>query len=87
MIRIQYKASVMVAAGWRSVTIEALAHRVGSRMARVASVEAIDGEAPTGYLSRTGAARQTFNAAGIARREINKSKRLSACSIIQEETV
>ena len=84
MIRIQYKASVMVAAGWRSVTIEALAHRVGIRMARVASVEAIDGQAPIGYLSRTGAARQTFNAAGIARREINKSKRISACSIIQE---
>lgn len=87
MIRIQYKASVMVAAGWRSVTIEALAHRVGLRMAKVASVEAIDGEAPTGYLSRTGANRQKYNAAGIARREVNKNKVLSSCSIIQEETI
>ena len=87
MIRIQYKSSVMVAAGWRSVTIEALAHRVGSRMAKVASVEAIDGEAPTGYLSRTGAARQKYNASGIARREINKNKVLSSCSIIQEEVM
>jgi hypothetical protein len=50
-------------------------------MARVIKVIAIDGETPDGYTSRTGAKRQTYNAAGVAKREIGAKKRLSACAI------
>lgn len=79
---IEYNASVMVAAGWRSVTIKAEAEKTSEKMAKVVKVLTIDGEAPNGYTSRTGAKRQTYNASGIALREEGKSKRLSACLIL-----
>ena len=75
---ITYNSSVLVDAGWRSVTIEALVEKTSEKMAKVIDVISIDGEAPNGYTSRTGAKRQTYNAAGVARREIGKTKRLSA---------
>jgi hypothetical protein len=81
-LRISYTASVFTAAGWRPVTITAAAEQVSPGMARVCAVETIDGEAPTGYTSRTGAKRQQYNARGVAAREIGTKKRLSACSII-----
>lgn len=83
-MKIEYTASVMVPAGWRSITVTALVNRVSKAMAEVIEVVAIDGEAPTGWTSRTGAKRQTFNARGIAQREIGMRKRLSACSIIED---
>jgi hypothetical protein len=79
---IQYTASVYTQAGWRPVTITALAEQISAGMARVVRVDAIDGEAPAGYTSRTGAKRQTFHAAGIAQREAGTRKRLSACEIV-----
>ena len=80
---IEYKASVMVPAGWRSVTIKAEATKTSEKMAAVTDVISIDGEAPIGYTSRTGANRQKYHAAGIAKREEGKKKRLSSCVIIQ----
>jgi hypothetical protein len=80
-IVIEYESSVMVAAGWRSVTIKSEAEKTSEKMAEVTKVLTIDGEAPVGYTSRTGAKRQTYHAAGIAEREIGKKKRLSACVI------
>jgi len=53
-------------------------------MAKVLQVTLIDDEAPIGYTSRTGAKRQTYHAAGIAKREIGKNKRLSSCTIIEK---
>ncbi len=80
-IVITYNASVMVQAGWRNVTITAEAEKTSEKMATVIKVLEIDGEEPKGYTSRTGAKRQTYNAAGIASREIGTRKRLSACDI------
>lgn len=81
-LEIEYTASVMVDAGWRPVTITAIAAPISEKMAVVERVVLIDGEEPTGYTSRTGARRQRYNAAGIAQREIGKKKRLSACEIL-----
>jgi hypothetical protein len=79
---IEYKTAVLVAAGWRPVVIRAEAQRTSPRMAVVTRVRAIDDKAPTGYTSRTGAKRQTFDAAGIARREVGARKRLSCCEVV-----
>ena len=81
MIRIKYDGSVLTPAGFRSVAIEALAEKTSEKMARVVSVELIDGSAP-GYASRTGAKRQSYNGLKTAKLEIGKNKRLSACIIL-----
>jgi hypothetical protein len=80
---ITYSASVFTPAGWRGVTITADAERVSPGMARVVSVRAIDGEAPAGTMSRTGARRQQFHGAGVALREVGARKRLSSCDILE----
>lgn len=80
---IKYYTNVFVDAGWRGVEIEARAKQVSKGMAEVVEVRSIDGEAPVGYVSRTGAKRQTYNASGIAKREVGKKKRLSACWTIE----
>jgi len=82
MIRIKYTASVFTAAGWRSVTVAADADQISAGMATVTRVTAIDGEAPSYGMSRTGARRQQYNGQAIAKREIGARKRLSACAII-----
>lgn len=81
---IEYNSSVYVPAGWRSVTIIARARRTSPKMAEVVEVLEIDGEAPTGYTSRTGAKRQRYHAAGIAQREVGARKRLGTCYIVEE---
>lgn len=81
---IDYSSSVFTAAGWRSVSITAEAERISAGMARVVRVIAIDGHDPVGTLSRTGARRQQYHAAGIAAREIGARKRISACTVAQE---
>lgn len=82
-IKISYNASVFTAAGWRGVTITAMAEpsKTG-KMARVVEVLEIDGETPTGTMSRTGAKRQQYHGTGIAQREVGANKRISACEII-----
>ena len=79
---IKYISSVFTQAGWRSVTITAQANQISPGMAQVVKVTEIDGDAPTGYTSRTGSKRQTYNAAGIAAREIGAKKRISTCKIM-----
>lgn len=78
---INYKASVKTQAGWRDVRITAKADQVSAGMARVTQVTLINGEEPTGTMSRTGARRQQFWAVGIAQREVGARKRLSACVV------
>jgi hypothetical protein len=80
-ITIKYDSSVFTPAGWRSVEITAKAEQTSAKMATVIEVDEIDGAAPIGYTSRTGAKRQTYNAAGIAQREVGAKKRLSSCEI------
>jgi|32_taG_2_1085360.scaffolds.fasta_scaffold13787_6 hypothetical protein len=81
-ITIAYNSSVFTQAGWRSVEIRAIAKKTSEKMAEVEKVLEIDGEAPVGYTSRTGAKRQTYNAAGIANREIGKKKRINSCALV-----
>ena len=85
-ITIRYTTSVFTQAGWRSVSITALAEpsKTG-KMARVVEVLLIDGEVPKGTMSRTGAKRQQYHGTGIAQREVGANKRLSACVIVEDE--
>ena len=79
---IKYNASVYTQAGWRGVIIKAQAEQISKGMAQVLEVLEIDGEAPVGYTSRTGAKRQTYHAAGVAEREVGAKKRISACEVV-----
>jgi hypothetical protein len=79
MITITYNSSVFTAAGWRSVTVTALAERLSAKRAKVVEVVDIDGEGAVGYASRTGAKRQQYNVGGTAKREIGAVKLLSKC--------
>jgi hypothetical protein len=80
---INYKTSVHVPAGWRSVDITARARRISPGMAEVVEVLEIDYKEPRGYMSRTGALRQAYNGLAVAEREIGKRKRLSSCFIFE----
>lgn len=86
-IVIEYSASVYTPAGWRGVTITALARKITEKTAEVVEVTAIDGEEPIGYASRTGANRQKYNARGVALREVGKKKRLGSCEVIESVEV
>lgn len=78
---IEYQTSVKVEAGWRDITVKAVAEKTSEKMATVVKVLAIDGDEPTGYTSRTGSKRQRYNASEIAQREVGKNKRLAACVV------
>jgi hypothetical protein len=78
---ISYQSSVMVDAGWRSVSITAKADKISEKIAIVTEVIDIGGNGSDGYASRTGAKRQRYHVGGIANREIGKRKRLSSCTI------
>jgi hypothetical protein len=78
-IIIKYSSSVLTPAGWRHVSIEAEAKKTSEKMVTIIQVLKIDGNSPVGYTSRTGAKRQKYHAAGIAKREVGMRKRLSAC--------
>jgi hypothetical protein len=78
---ISYHSSVMVDAGWRSVSITAKADKISEKMAVITEVIDIGGNGSCGYASRTGAKRQRYHVGGIANREIGKRKRLSSCKI------
>lgn len=82
-ITIYYNSSVRTPAGHRSVTIKAKAEPVSAKMARVVEVIAIDGDAPSYGMSRTGAKRQQYDGRWVARREIGANKRLSACEVTE----
>lgn len=81
-VKITYKTAVFTPAGWRDETVIAKAEKISEKRARVVEVVDIGGNGITGYKSRTGAKRQTYNCGGVARREIGKVKILSKCNII-----
>lgn len=80
-ITITYNSSVKVDAGWRHVTVKAVAEKVSAGMAVVREVVEIDGEAPAYGQSRTGAKRQSFNGIWWAKQQIGAKKRISACEV------
>ena len=84
-IKVEYKSSVFTPAGWRGVKITAAAEQISEKRCRILGVMLIDGEVPSGYTSRTGAKRQTYNAAGVSKREIGKIKNLSSLKEVSED--
>ena len=76
-VTIKYNASVMVDAGWRSVEVTAIADKISEKRVSVTRVTDIGGLGNSGYGSRTGSKRQTFNIGGIAAREEGKIKNIS----------
>lgn len=80
-IKIKYNSSVLVNAGWRSITITAKATKISEKMAIVDDVLSIDDEELRVDMSRTGANRQKYNGFYIASRETGLKKRLSSCSV------
>ena len=84
MITIKYETSVFTGAGWRGVTVTALAELLSPKRASVVEVVDIDGEGNSGYASRTGAKRQQYNVGSTARREVGAVKILSKCTVVGE---
>ena len=82
-IKIQYTASVLVQAGWRSLEITAIAEKISEKRCKVVQVIDVDGEGLTGYASRTGANRQKYNVGYIANREIGSVKIISKLTVIE----
>lgn len=82
-MKIEYKGSVRTQAGWRSVTIRAVAEKISEKIVKVVKVLEIDGETPKYGMSRTGARRQEYNGIYFAGAEAGKNKRLSACTIME----
>jgi hypothetical protein len=82
-MKIQYSIGVKVDAGWRQVSIVANAELISTKMAKVTQVLTIDGETPNYNQSCTGAKRQSFNGLWWAKGEIGKTKRISACDVLE----
>ena len=83
-IKIQYTASVLVNAGWRSLEITAIAEKISEKRCKVTEVIDVDGEGVAGYASRTGANRQKYNVGSIAQREIGSVKIISKLTVIED---
>ena len=83
-ITLQYKSSVLVAAGWRSVVITARCLKISEKRAEVIDVIDVDGHGCSGYASRTGANRQKFDVDYVAKNEEGKIKIISKCTVIEE---
>ena len=81
-VTIEYRTSILVAAGWRSITVTAIAEKISPKRAKVIDVIEINGEPVTSRMSRTGANRQSFNGDFVARIEVGKNKILSKCYIV-----
>ena len=84
-IKVEYGSSVFTPAGWRGVTITAAAEQISEKRCRILGVMLIDGKVPSGYASRTGAKRQSYNAAGVSQREVGKIKNLSSLKEVSED--
>jgi hypothetical protein len=75
--KIEYKTSVLVDAGWRSIYVKAFGTLSASgKTITVDTVIEIDDELVGGYKSRTGSKRQQYNSDYIANRETGAVKRV-----------
>lgn len=75
-ITVSYNASVLTKAGWRAVVMTAQAQRISAKRVRIVAVIEIDGEHVTRNMTRTGSARQSYNAAYFAGAECGKIKNI-----------
>jgi hypothetical protein len=82
IITAEYNSSVLVGAGWRSVTIKAELEKITEKRAKVSRVLEVDGETSLGWTSRTGARRQQYNSASTASRETGKVKIISKLNVL-----
>lgn len=78
---IKYKTSVFTPAGWRSETVTARVELLSPKRGKVIDVIDVGGNGSTGYASRTGAKRQSYNVGGVAQREMGAIKILSKVEI------
>jgi len=85
-VRIQYKTSVFTQAGWRPVVIEAQATLIRALPPAFQTIRVllINEQQPAILMSRTGAARQSFNGLSIAAREVYKVLDGSSCRVVTE---
>lgn len=81
-IKIIYNSSVFVNAGWRSIQVTAIAEKISEKRAKVLEVIDVDGNGNSGYASRTGANRQKYSVASVAKRELDNIKILSKCKTV-----
>ena len=81
-MKIEYKTSVLVEAGWRSVSILALADKLSDKRVKVLNVLTIDNQPVGGCHSITGTNRQTFSSDKTAKNEIGKTKNISSLIFI-----
>ena len=84
LIKVRYNTSVMVAAGWRSETVTAMAKKISDKRCEVVEVLDVGGNGVTGYASRTGASRQKYCVGSIAKRECGALKIISKLKVIEE---
>jgi len=86
IVLIEYKTNVFTQAGWRPVMIEAEATQIRAvpEAFRVIRVLLINDQKPYVWMSRTGAARQSFNGLSIAAREVHKVLNGSSCRVVTE---
>ena len=81
-MQIKYSTAVFTPAGWRSEVVTAQAEEISPKRLRVVSVIDIGGNGASGWHSRTGAKRQTYNVGGVAAREIDAVKLTSKVELI-----
>ena len=83
-MKIEYKASVSTPAGHRSVYVIASAVKLTDKRCQVTEVLTIDDEAPSKFMSRTGAKRQQFDGTYLANNEVSKTKNIGGLFKIHE---
>ena len=82
---VKYNTAVFTPAGWRSEAVTARLELLSPKRGKVVEVIDIGGNGNSGYGSRTGAKRQTYNVGGVAAREIGAVKLIGKVAI-QDET-
>ena len=85
MVNVEYKASVYVQAGWRSVYFKGIAKMISDKRCEITEITHIDDEPVKANMSRTGAKRQSFYGIGAAKKEIGSIKiisKLFSCELI-----
>lgn len=83
-VNVEYKASVHIPTGWRSVYMKAVADKISEKRVKIVEVTHIDDELVSANMSRTGANRQKYNGQYFANQEVGKVKNISTLWSISE---
>ena len=78
IVNVEYSASVLTQAGWRSVVMSGIAKQISEKRVQILEIKKIGGDDIDCYMSRTGAQRQSFNGEYFAKSEISKKKNISS---------